>query len=260
MGLQRKSDEGIIRPVKLKGDPEIGPDAVMVMVPPILEYIVSAHQARLSTFRDGPFYNLYRVRKRGYSIDLAGPFLGAPQAVMGMEKMIALGAERIWVLGWAGSLQKDLRIGDLVIPTGAISEEGTSQHYPIDGEKPVSNETQNRILERAINDAGISMSSGMVWTTDAPYRETPAKVRAYQEKGVLAVEMELAALMSLAIYRSVKIGGVLIISDELFDLKWKRGFSSHELKKNSQIAGDVLLHLIAATQQSLEMTSDEHGR
>jgi len=83
-----------------------------------------------------------------------------------------------------------------------------------------------------------------VWTTDAPYRETPSKVKTYQEKGVLAVEMEMSALMTLATFRSVRLSGLLVVSDELFDLKWHSGFKSPELRNTSRMAGEVLLDLV----------------
>jgi purine-nucleoside phosphorylase len=85
---------------------------------------------------------------------------------------------------------------------------------------------------------------GTVWTTDAPYRETPTKVKTYQDKGVLAVEMEMSALMTLAMYRAVRLSGLLVVSDELFDLKWHSGFKSPQLKKTSRVAGEVLLRLV----------------
>ena len=66
----------------------------------------------------------------GSHVALAGPMLGAPQTVLVLERMIALGARKFIALGWCGSLRSDVRIGDIVLPSGAISEEGTSAHYP----------------------------------------------------------------------------------------------------------------------------------
>ena len=65
----------------------------------------------------------------------------------------------------------------------------------------------------------------------------------YRGKEVLAVEMEMSALMTVAIYRSVKLSGLLVVSDELFDLKWHRGFSSPLFKKRCEQAGNLLVKL-----------------
>jgi len=165
---------------------------------------------------------------------------------MGMEKLIALGAERIWVLGWCGSLQPDLRIGDLVIPTNAISEEGTSQHYPITEKTATSDKELGQVVVKALLRKGCPFKQGTIWTTDAPYRETQKKIEAFQRQGVLAVEMEMSALMTVAIYRGVKLTGLLVVSDELFDLKWHTGFSSPELKKASRFAGELLLGVMSS--------------
>ncbi len=241
------SDTGLIRPMKRKADPAIGRDAIMVMIPSDLDYLVRMSHAQKLPLFDMNFYDLYQYRgkigKKG-SLTLLGPFLGAPQAVMGMEKMIALGAKRFWILGWCGSLQPNLRVGDLVIPTVAICEEGTSQHYPIGEKKPKTDEKLNHMLEKALNEKGQAFKKGRVWTTDAPYRETPVKVKRYQKRGALAVEMEMSALMTLAIYRKVKLAGLLVISDELFDLKWHPGFRNPKFKQTSRLAGELLLNLV----------------
>jgi uridine phosphorylase len=68
-------------------------------------------------------------------------------------------------------------------------------------------------------------------------------VKTYREKGALAVEMEMSALMTLAVYRCVKLSGLLVVSDELFDLNWHRGFSSPLFKKRCEQAGNFLLRL-----------------
>jgi uridine phosphorylase len=139
-----------------------------------------------------------------------------------------------------------LRIGDLVVPVSAISEEGTSRHYPIGGIPLVAAEELNGMVEDALNKNGRAFSKGGIWTTDAPYREMPEQVEFYQKRGVLAVEMELSALMTLALYREVKLGGLLVVSDELFNLKWHAGFSNPKLKRSSRYAGELLVQLVAS--------------
>jgi nucleoside phosphorylase len=235
-------DEGLIRPVKRKTDPDIGLDVVMVMIRTDLDYLLSLTGSGGTMQYDMGVFHLYRTKSENGAVRfLSGPFLGAPHAVMGMEKLIALGARRIWVMGWCGSLQPDLRIGGLVIPTGALSEEGTSLHYPIGDPEPAVEDELNQLIENALQGTGRPYKKGRVWTTDAPYRETPEKVLAFQKKGVLAVEMEMSALMTLARYRRVKLGGLLVVSDELFHLKWRPGFSSPDLTRSSRFAGELLL-------------------
>jgi uridine phosphorylase len=174
-------------------------------------------------------------------VALAGPFLGAPQAAMGLEKLIALGCARFWVLGWCGSLQPELRIGQLVLPQRALSEEGTSAHYPTGHRPPASDAGLNETLRSALRARGAAFAEGAVWTTDAPYRETVERVRRHRAAGVLAVEMEMSALMTVALYHGVRLAGLLAVSDELFELKWNPGFSDPRLHAASRAAAEVLL-------------------
>ena len=239
--------EGIIRPTKTKRDPRLGPDIILAMIQEDLDYLLSQiREQAFDHFNMGTFH-LYRIsHPKERTFALAGPFIGAPHAVMGMEKVIALGVKRIWAFGWCGSLRPSLTMGDLVIPAGALSEEGTSPHYPIGGRQPASDETLNRALEASLHEKGRAFLKGPVWTTDAPYRETPEKVLAYRERGALAVEMEMSALMTVAIYRKVRMAGLLVVSDELFDLRWRPGFSNLKRKEASRFAGRRLLDVVGS--------------
>jgi uridine phosphorylase len=222
-------------------------DVLMVMIHSQLDHLVAASTAAPVRFSEMHLYGLYRVLEgSGRPVALSGPFIGAPHAVIALEKLIVLGAKRIWVLGWCGSLQPGLGVGHLIVPTEAVSEEGTSPHYPI-GDRSLRSDTElNRWLADGVAAEGLPVSSGPVWTTDAIYRETPSKVRAYGEQGVLAVEMEMSALMAVAAYRGVRLTGLLVVSDELFDLKWRPGFSSPLLQERSRAAASMLLRLAAS--------------
>ena len=240
-------EEGLIRPMKTRNDPPAGTDVLLALIPQNFDHLVNSVQGKNPVSYDLGFFKVCPVM--GGSISLCGPFLGAPQAVMGLEKLIAMGAERIWVYGWCGSLQPDLKIGDLVIPTEAVSEEGTSRHYPV-GERPVrTDEALNHKVEAALKKEGYAFRKGTVWTTDAPYRETPHKVKTYRGKGVLAVEMEMSALITLAVFRSVRLAGLLVVSDELFDLKWRTGFKDTKFKDTSRGAAELLLQVIASQKK-----------
>jgi len=189
-------------------------------------------------------FKLFIVKKENDNpIGLAGPFLGAPQAVILMEKLIAMGAKNILVLGWCGSLQPDILIGDYVIPTSALSEEGTSRHYPVDKGHIRTSDFLNDKLLRVLGNSHIKIHKGIIWTTDALYRETKKKVEDYSKKGLLAVEMEMSALINLAAYRNVEVSGVLTVSDELFHPTWHHGFGGKKLKQKSIEAGRLILKL-----------------
>jgi purine-nucleoside phosphorylase len=175
------------------------------------------------------------------SITIAGPILGAPQAVLVLEKLIALGSRVIIVFGWCGSLQSDLTIGDWLLPSLARSEEGTSSHYLTNATKFLPDTDLFGSLQDYCAQKGFSVRAGPIWTTDAPLRETVDKVSGYGEEGFLAVEMEMSALFHVAAYRKVRLVGLLVVSDELFTLKWKPGFRSTRFNLACRQASETLL-------------------
>ncbi len=182
------------------------------------------------------FYNssLYLEASGSKLPSVAGPFLGAPHAVLAMEKLIALGAKKILSFGLCGALQPDIEIGDLIIPEFAISEEGVSQHYPLSGIKPEILKVFEDTALELLTPLRIKLHRGGVWTTDAPFRETPGKVRDFQKKGILAVDMEFSALLNVAAFRGVDILSVMVVSDLLHDCKWHHGFKEKILYANHE--------------------------
>ncbi len=237
-------EECVIRPRKTRTDPALGADALMALIPQDLEYLLQLCSRREQACHPLGFFRIHRVVTDGGVLTLCGPFMGAPQAVMGLEKIVALGATRLWVLGWCGSLQSFLRVGDMVIPTGAIPEEGTSLHYPTPSGPLHTDHDLNLILQEALRKEGHTCTMGKVWTTDAPYRETRGKVKSYQDQGVLAVEMEMSALMTVAAYRGVKLSGLLVVSDELFKPTWHSGFNDPVFMAKRRIAARALFGLL----------------
>jgi len=225
----------VIKPKKEKEEPLLGPDAIMVAIPSELQLMVDLSNAKRAVVGKANPFKVFIIKKgKDLPLGLAGPLLGAPQGVIIMEKLIALGAKRIWILGWCGSLQPNLAIGNLIIPTTALSEEGTSAHYPVNKKRRQTSTFLNKRLEDALLKANLPFKKGPVWTTDALYRETSEKVIDYGKKGLLAVEMEMSALITVAVYRSVKLAGLLIVSDELFSLEWHHGFGGDKLKRASK--------------------------
>jgi uridine phosphorylase len=239
--------EIIINPSKDKHDPEL-PSAGLLLINP------SEAKAgmRLAETRDGQRHFLFNSKlsiipenKSSASIFIAGPAVGSPMAVLTLEKLIALGAQRIITFGWCGSLSNTLQIGDVLLPTWATSNEGTSAHYPVSS-RPESHAPTRDVLADGLNTQGLAVHSGPVWTTDAPYRESRKQVARLGGQGVLGVDMEFAALAAAASFRNIELTAVLLVSDELWSGQWKPGFRSKKFKK---INRDILSYLIEIFQK-----------
>jgi len=189
---------------------------------------------------------LYTASESLAGICLAGPLVGAPYAVMIAETLIAWGARTLVFLGWCGAVSATVEIGDMVLPTSALIDEGTSRHYlpDIDASAP-SASLAKKLAEMCAVD-GRRLHQGPVWTTDAPYRETHDKVRDYQRQGALAVEMECSALFTVAAFRAAAAASLLVVSDELSSLCWRPGFKDSRFTRGREIACDVIGRLCSA--------------
>lgn len=171
----------------------------------------------------------------------AGPAVGAPMAVMTMEKLIALGARSIIMYGWCGAISEEFRVGDVAIGGMAVSGEGTSPYYPVAGQT-VPHPGLSADIESQLADIGVECRRGVVWTTDAPYREDRVQLATLrQEDGVEVVDMEYAALCRLAIFRKVAFAGVLLVSDELYHPQWNHGFKDSRFQETNR----RLVHLLS---------------
>ena len=239
--------EMIINPSRDSGDPEL-PSTGLLLINPA-EAKAGLHLAKAKGGQQKFLYNssLVLISANGSGpFFIAGPAVGAPMAVLTLEKLIAQGARQIIVYGWCGSLSNTLRTGDVLLPTWAKSDEGTSAHYPVNS-RPESHTPTQKNLADGLNAQGLTTLSGPVWTTDAPYRESVGQVSRLGEQGVLGVDMEYAALIAAAAFRKVELTAVLLVSDELWSGKWKPGFRTKEFKKKSR---DILNYLIEFCQKA----------
>lgn len=239
--LEQMMRDEIVYPVHGKKEPAVGSVAVMVATETDL-----ALMRRSMEIAGRPAWKilsskLYRGRCDGEDIAVVGPMIGAPHAVMILEKLIVLGAQRILFFGWCGSIQPRLGIGDFVVPDRGVSEEGTSAHYPGHDSCPGPSDALVKAFEKSLLRRSIPFHRGAVWSTDAPYRETREKVLLFQQQGVLGVEMELSALFTVASFRQVEIGALLVVSDELGSLTWRPGFRTKKFKRSRAIAAEILL-------------------
>ena len=231
----------VIRPVKTRNTPELGPVSVMAATTPDFQLLKG-----LMEFEDLGNRHLYTASLavgsgRSAGMSLCGPFIGAPYGTMILETLIAWGVTRIVFMGWCGAISKKVHIGDMIVPNGALVDEGTSLHYQqktLDLVVP-----SNLILEKTrqtLKSERITFHEGLVWTTDAAFRETREAVRSFQKRGVLAVEMELSALLSVGMFHGVDVAGLLVVSDELSSLTWKPGFKSERFRQARKDAAMIV--------------------
>ena len=156
---------------------------------------------------------MFAMDVEGANCGIVPRAIGGPYAVLVAEQLIASGARIIVGLTSAGRICPHLSIPSLVIATSAIRDEGTSYHYIPPARTVDAPASLIPLLESQLKQLALPVHSGLVWTTDAPYRETQEQLEAHAAEGVLAVEMQAASLFALAQVRSAQIGVVAHVSN-----------------------------------------------
>ncbi|MDO8607853.1 MAG: nucleoside phosphorylase [Phaeospirillum sp.] len=141
---------------------------------------------------------MWRFKQDGLEFGVVGCAVGAPFAVLLAEQMFASGCRFLISITSSGQITP---VGDgpyFILIDRALRDEGTSYHY-----LPPSRfaEADPEVLARLtplVGTAPVTVHRGATWTTDAPYRETEAAIAAHREAGILAVEMEAAALYAFS--------------------------------------------------------------
>jgi uridine phosphorylase len=196
--------DGLLREARRqKGLPQASVPQVCVLDPDgdIVRRLVASGVARRDPHWACYHTDLYRCTRDGTELGLIGCAVGASFAVLLAEQLFASGCGLLVSMTSAGQLARLRPPPYFVLIDRALRDEGTSYHYLPPAE---FSHADDRLLE-AVNGAFAEMRQpverGGVWTTDAPFRETAATVEAMRARGLLAVEMEAAALYAFATAR-----------------------------------------------------------
>ncbi|QTA83053.1 Putative purine nucleoside phosphorylase [Desulfonema limicola] len=232
--------DAIINPLRGKNSPDPGKLLLMITSGPDLKFL-SNFMNPLKPPVSFMMSQIYIQDTRTPGFCLAGPVTGSPYAVLLMENLMAWGVRDVLYFGWCGSISENIETGDIILPAAAIIDEGTSVGYEKhSGEIVYPSGDINQNIKTILNDRKIDYHEGRIWTTDAIFRETPEKVKYFQEKKALAVEMELSALFTAAEFRGINMGAVLVVSDELASFTWKPGFNDKRFKQSRMAGAEVI--------------------
>jgi uridine phosphorylase len=158
-------------------------------------------------FTAWPCYHtrLDTFRLAGQEVGIVGCAVGAPFAVLVAEQLFASGCRLLVSLTSAGQITPAGPTPYFVIIERALRDEGTSHHYAPPAEFADAEPRLVAIARQALRSGNPKVVVGSSWTTDAPFRETEEAIDAARAKGVLAVEMEAAALYTFARRAGVQI-------------------------------------------------------
>lgn len=163
---------------------------------------------------------IYKYEIADVQLCITMPFCTAPGAAGTIEELHAMGCDKFIICGGAGCLKKDMTIGNLILPTTAVRDEGTSYHYLPPSREVVCNPETIKTVKEVLDSMNVSYVTGKTWTTDAFYRETPAMVKRRKEEGCITVEMETAAFFAVAEFHQLQLAQILYAGDDVSGEKW----------------------------------------
>jgi len=173
---------------------------------------------------------------------IVGRVVGAPFAVLVAEELFASGCQLIISVTSAGQITRLGRPPYFVLIARALRDEGTSYHYLPPSPYSTLRPDLAALVRAAWDDSEMPLHIGASWTTDAPFRETEAMVAASRADGILAVEMEAAALYALAAAQQRDIICFAHVTNQM-------GQATEDFEKGVALGSHAALHVIEWTAQ-----------
>ncbi len=160
----------------------------------------------------GSAMGVVHSKKAGVSvIDFS---IGSPTAALIIELVSSIDPTAVLLLGMCGGLHRSLKVGDFILPTAAIRDEGASRHFMPAQVPALPTFKIQKFVSQILVENGMDYRTGVVHTTDYRFWEFDNKFKAqlYEERA-LAIEMETATLFVAGFASKVPIGALLLVSD-----------------------------------------------
>jgi uridine phosphorylase len=175
---------------------------------------------------------VYELEFNGQRLAVIHPRIGAAMGAAMLDRTIARGARKFIACGGAGVLDSKIAVGDIIVPSSAIRDEGASYHYLPPSREVAPHPRALAAIEKTLKRNGLDYIVGKTWTTDGLFRETRARMTARKREGCLTVEMEAAAFFAVAQFRRVQFGQLLYGGDDLGGDAWDhRNWNRHQIRE-----------------------------
>jgi uridine phosphorylase len=163
------------------------------------------------TFLD---YEMYSGTLDGKRVTVGNGGRYAPDTAITTEILCGAGAQSLIRVGSCGSLQENVKIGDLVIVIGALRGDGTSRYYVAENFSTTAHADIVNALKAAAEGLKVRYHLGRIFTTDALFQETPELIQQLNEQNLSSIDMVTSTFLTIAQVRGKKAGAVLAVSDE----------------------------------------------
>ncbi|WP_330631639.1 nucleoside phosphorylase [Halocatena halophila] len=210
---------------------------------------IASYCDNTETVAENREYRIVNATYEGRQLTICSTGIGSPSATIAIEELAAVGVETFVRVGTIGALQSDIEIGDMIVATAATKAEGTTKRYEDPTIPAVADFTVVDALQRAASDNDETIHTGAIVTDDAFYAETDEHVSAWERAGLLAVEMEAAALFTLARRKGLSAGAICTVDGNLVEGTQKGETEEDELpeKAKNNVGRAIQLTLDAVT-------------
>jgi uridine phosphorylase len=198
-----------------------------------------AKPAKVLSFLD---YEMYTGTHNGKRITVGNGGRYAADTAITTELLCAGGVEALIRIGSCGALHKKIKVGDLIVATGAIRGDGTTPYYVPKSFSTVSHPEIIRALMEAGKSLKVRVHLGWVYTTDALFQETPDLIDELGQRGIAAIDMVTSAFLTVAQVRNKRAGAILAVSDECYS--GRMGFRHPRFRKSEERMVEVALKAV----------------
>ncbi|MFW6436962.1 MAG: nucleoside phosphorylase [Halococcoides sp.] len=160
-------------------------------------------------------YRLVNGSYEGRDVTVCSTGVGSPSAAIAVEELADVGVETVVRVGTIGALQADIATGDLIVPTAAAKDEGTTKRYESATIPAVATPAIATTIAEVARASPATAHVGPIVTDDAFYAETGEYVTDWEAAGLLGVEMEAAAIFTLARRRGLDAGAICAVDGNL---------------------------------------------
>lgn len=159
----------------------------------------------------------YTGTYKGKRVSVMASGMGMPSiAIYSKELYDVFGVQNIIRVGSAGAMSNSLKVRDIVVAVGASTNSAFASQFGICGSfAPLASYKLIKATDKAAESLGIDLHFGNVFSSDAFYNDDPDVTAKWSKLGILAVEMECAALYTVAAREGKNALGILTISDHL---------------------------------------------
>lgn len=154
------------------------------------------------------------VHSKKMGVSIVDFSIGSPTAALIIELLATINPKAVLLLGMCGGLHRSLKVGDFILPTAAIRDEGASRHFMPPQVPALPTFKIQKFVSQILVEKGMDYRTGVVHTTDYRFWEFDDKFKAqlYEERA-LAIEMETSTLFVAGFASKVPIGALLLVSD-----------------------------------------------